>query len=138
MTDWDSDPELKALRDDFILSFERRREALATVIQELQRAGRSEVPADAGAGLELRVIAHNLAGSAATYGFAGIGRYTAVLDDYLSLAKRVSASRLVVFGGELDRILKGALANGRNVDADARLFKELISCVESLASAAKP
>lgn len=138
MTDWDSDPELKALRDDFILSFNRRREALALVIQKLQRAGNLEVTADAGAGLELRVIAHNLAGSAATYGFDGIGRYTALLDDFLSLAMKVSPIRLVVFGGELDRILEAALASSRGIDADPGVLKELTSCVESLASAAKP
>lgn len=138
MTDWNSDPELKALRDDFVLSFERRRELLAAVIQEMGRAGGAEVPAATGVALELRIIAHNLAGSAATYGFDGLGRFTGLLDDYLSLVGNVSTKRLVIFGAELDRLLKCAFDTGSDVEVDTEIFRELTSSVGSLASVAKP
>jgi hypothetical protein len=137
MTDW-NDPELKSLRDDFVASFEKRREALAVIVQTLKPLAVGEILADTGAGFDLRVVVHNLAGSAATYGFVEIGRFSGDLDDLLSMGKGISADRLVSFARELIRILEVGQKNACDVEADASVTREITSCAESLAAGAKP
>jgi hypothetical protein len=125
MTDW-NDPELKPLRDDFIASFQRRREVLAEIVR------------GSGTDFDLRVAVHNLAGSAATYGFVEMGRFSCALDDFISLNNGAKTGRLSAFVQELIRLLEAAEKTGSDVRADAAVLQEITSCVESLAAATRP
>lgn len=109
---WNSDPELRSLRNEFIGSFEGRRQTLLTNFTLLRDSG--TVSAKTGPAFEIRVVAHNLAGAAGSYGLDGLGRIATALDDYLVLSEdEVSVERLLEF--------------------TKLLIAELTSCVESLA-----
>ena len=118
MTDWDSDPEMKTLRDEFVESFGKRADALKKLLPVFRNAGKGQLSTDNGAALEAKVIAHNLAGAAPTYGFESIGRRAAELDDFLSLGHSLPAYEIL--------------------QRSEALLTELISCAGFPASAARP
>lgn len=136
---WSSDPDLKALRDGFVDSFSERRKTLRAAIDRLSSWSGPDVESGDSVALEIRVVAHNLAGSAASYGFDKLGAVATVLDDYLSLELRaISAERLSRFARLLmDSLEQAGRARADLASIDSGIFKELTSCVESLASAAK-
>ena len=70
MTDsiWDSDPELKQIREEFIDSFGDRREQMASAL------GNGDWPA-------LRIVIHSLAGVAGSYGFPEMSEVAGRIDD---------------------------------------------------------
>jgi CheY-like chemotaxis protein len=78
------DPELQALRDEFIESFPERRVALETLISKL-------APGAAAPGgppiretlLEARFVVHKLAGIAESYGFPKLSRIFGAVDDLI-------------------------------------------------------
>jgi hypothetical protein len=115
MTDWDSDPELKTLRDEFVQSFGKRAEALKKLLPVFRSAGNAPLSADNGAALEAKVIAHNLAGAAPTYGFDSIGRRAAELDDFLSLGQSLPATKIL----QLSEALLGELTSSSGSPASA-------------------
>lgn len=74
---WESDPELKALRAEFVASLTARRAALRLAMD-------SGLGAPLGSGA-LRDVAHKLAGVAGSYGFAALGRIAGLLEDLLAM-----------------------------------------------------
>jgi CheY-like chemotaxis protein len=133
-TIWEADPEMNALRADFVSSFQTRRQALAPMLAALRGQATGEVATDHPVVSQVHVIAHNLAGIASTYGFTAIGKVSALVDDYLSLMRAsIPAERLLRFSLLLDQVLE---SSGEN--ADESILKEITSCVESLVSATKP
>jgi hypothetical protein len=121
---WKGDPALKALRDEFIESFEERLEAL-TAVRSLE---------------DLREIAHKAAGIAGSYGFGTVSRIAGMIDDLLGF--RLSPAiqdRLTTFSGLLRDSFSVSLEHKEDpidLERDPR-FRELTSCVESLLSEAK-
>ena len=118
MIDWNSDPELRALRDEFVASFVERTRLLEAVMSRLRPLGSSPVALGEGLADGLHVIAHNLAGAAPTYGFERLGEIASRIDDLLSgEARSLPAAQLL--------------------EEASRLKMELTSCVGSPACGAK-
>lgn len=93
--DWDGDPELKAMRDSFLVSLEPRRDQLEAWLTSLAM---SPTP-DAVAGVQY--VAHKLAGTAESYGFATITRIGLALDDLIDRAGPGVDGGLICRGGAL-------------------------------------
>ncbi|MCC7440075.1 MAG: Hpt domain-containing protein [Bdellovibrionales bacterium] len=74
--DWDGDPELKAIRDDFVKSLSDRSEILRVALSQLA----DDAP---GALRDIQQVAHKLAGTAASYGFPTLTRIGEMIDDRL-------------------------------------------------------
>lgn len=68
--DFDSDPELKQLRDEFIDSLSQRKTKLAELFAAKEA-------------VELRRLVHSLAGVAESYGFPNLGALAGEFDDWL-------------------------------------------------------
>ncbi len=127
-SDWNSDPELKAMREEFI-------ESLGP------RAKKLRAPSD----LEVtRFIAHNLAGSAQSFGFASLSEAGGVLDDYLTLEASLDRGLVARFARFLGEMMEKAAAT-RVDPADMlqhavmdELRKKIISADGSLPAGAKP
>ena len=77
--DWVNDPQLKALRDEFIASFAERREGLAGALEHLAESL-----------TDVRFIAHKLAGAAGSYGFQSLTDAGGALDDLITLCPEKS------------------------------------------------
>lgn len=131
MTDaagWERDPELRALRDEFIGSLPRRLAGL-------------KLPSPTG-GLELeaRAEVHRLAGVAGSYGFPTLSRIAGAVDDALELPG--VAQGCLKGGGTLIQVLARALRRGVSQAYSTRTdpgpvgeepeVAEAISVVESL------
>jgi len=74
--DWDSDPELIRIRNEFIESFLARRDGFAAFAAEVER-GSDVIP-------EFRVAAHKLAGAAESYGFPTLTTIGELVDELLT------------------------------------------------------
>jgi HPt (histidine-containing phosphotransfer) domain-containing protein len=72
--DWDTDPELKAMREDFIGSFRERRAQLEAALKKSDFK-------------EVVFIAHKLAGAAESYGFAILTEAGSALEDWFEHAQ---------------------------------------------------
>ncbi|MCM2323372.1 MAG: Hpt domain-containing protein [Oligoflexia bacterium] len=79
MIDWENDPEMKALRDEFIASLADRSELLRVQLQALADPGK---PREEALG-KLRYAAHTLAGAAGSYGLETLGAQAARLEELL-------------------------------------------------------
>jgi chemotaxis protein histidine kinase CheA len=138
--DWDSDPELRALRDDFTDSFVRRYSDLALLLERARQAGGQSVSEEVLS--ETRLIAHNLGGIAVTYGFERIGKIATALDDCLSSENaKVSVEQYLKFAALLESAMQESAKTRQDVvesSAQNQRLKELTSFVESLASSSKP
>ena len=127
MTDWESDPELKALRDEFVESFESRKLALISAI--------SAVRLD-----EIQSLAHKIAGCAEIYGFPFLTEIAGGIDDYLSERKSVDSARVLRWS----LLLTEALALGASSRKDPTSLRvdvraaEITSYSGSLASGSRP
>jgi hypothetical protein len=124
--DWESDPELKAMRDEFVASLAGRRKLL-----------------DGGA-VALQFTAHKLAGVAESYGFPTLTRVGEAIDDWIDHVggpAAAAASPLLERAGKLlDEALSEASRAGRDPErfgSDPRLA-ELTSAGGSPLSAARP
>lgn len=101
--DWVSDPELKAMLDEFVASLPVRREKLSKLRKELMA---SQGPRQREAADEICRVSHALAGTAETYGFPLLTRISGALDDYLSESDEARsepcpAARIAEFTGFL-------------------------------------
>jgi len=82
--EWETDPELKAMRAEFVASFAVRRVALESLLSVL-RAGRGADASFEEALKNMHVIAHKLSGAAETYGFPTLTRASSALEDWVDL-----------------------------------------------------
>jgi len=87
--DWENDPELKAIRDEFVQSLADREKALNEALASL-----ADDPA--GGLRDIQHVAHKLAGTATSYGFPTLTRFGELIDDRLDTLFSTSAG-----GGEL-------------------------------------
>ena len=143
MLDWDNDPELKAIRDEFIASLAERRDQIAGAAASLKgAASASRADLDTVQG-----VAHKVAGTAASYGFPSLTRAGEVIDDYLDLfladgapaGKVPDAAFVSELAAMLARFLDEALKSRKD---DPGLlarpeFARLISAAESALSGAR-
>ena len=129
MIDWESDPELKKMRDEFVDSLQVRARDLMEYIKN-----------PVANKFEIRVIAHNLAGSAETYGLPMLGDAGAALDDVMtSGATEVTDPRFARHVSILREMIEEASVIRKDPERfreDPRL-KELISCAEALDAEAR-
>jgi len=98
--DWETDPELKEMRADFIASLDERRkrvlQALVRIYGKNSKLGWQE----------LQEVAHKVAGVAAYYGFPVLGGIASLLDEGLD---RVDLSSVPVKWNEYAELLGDAL-----------------------------
>tara|TARA_Y100000590_G_C15721835_1_gene1013781 strand:+ start:848 stop:1249 length:402 start_codon:yes stop_codon:yes gene_type:complete len=78
--DWDSDPDLKKIRQDFIDSLSERLEDLVRIINAMNSG---EVNDWKQLFTDLHFLAHKLAGTAESYGFSVLTLIGIELDDFL-------------------------------------------------------
>ncbi len=130
MIDWESDPDLKNLRDDFISSLKGRLEKIILVQEEILNLGISSERIYEG-----QIIAHSLAGIAETYGFPILTLIAAKLDDFLDFcSKNYPTHEILEFMNLLELALKETVKGGidsRILLEDVRM-KRLTFAVESL------
>lgn len=136
--DWDSDPELKAIRDEFMGSFPERIRNLNGAKENFQKKQWEK------GWLSLRDEVHRLAGAAASYGFPHLSRVGGMIDDYCAYffdRERVPPEAAVAIGMcdlmvELLSVARTGIEN-TDYEGDGR-WKEIISVYESLPSEARP
>lgn len=133
---WDSDPELKALREDFIASFIDRRAELIALGNRLATASTERETLMA----ELSGVGHKLAGAAESYGFELLTEAGAALDDYFALTKpaALNTSQAKQAIDLLAEMLERSLAMRKDADEFRRdpRFVELTCAAESLVAEA--
>ena len=105
--DWDSDPDFKKIRDQFIESFAEREKALLEAI--------AAAPASDEQIAKIRLVAHRLAGAAESYGFAALTQVSGALDDWICSGQAKGASELL---GQKTAMLARALALARTSRQD--------------------
>ncbi|OFZ83260.1 MAG: hypothetical protein A2583_03235 [Bdellovibrionales bacterium RIFOXYD1_FULL_53_11] len=112
MIDWESDPELKEMQRQFILSLHERRNLLATALAAIKPA----VP-DANVDEALKTIqfvAHKLAGAAGSYGFGKLTEIGGRIDDLLDEEEaRKDLKNIIALSSELDALMDKVLKTGR-------------------------
>ena len=80
MTDWNDDPEMKEIRDEFIQSFQNRKDLMLSEIRTLsseKKVGSEEV-------FPIFNIVHKLSGTAESYGFPTLTILSAAIENYLT------------------------------------------------------
>lgn len=87
--DWESDPELKKLREDFIASLQERCSILRQAIRDISHES-AEAASEAAEFTEtpqsrIRVLTHKVAGVAGSYGFDTLSRIGAALEEWMVL-----------------------------------------------------
>jgi HPt (histidine-containing phosphotransfer) domain-containing protein len=130
--DWESDPEFKAMRQEFVDSFGPRKQALDAALARLKAAtpAQSDPPTQ-----DITAIAHKIAGTAQTYGFPKLTEAAAALEDWITLSPSAPREMTALIGYTelLSEMLDRAHASGRDpsaFDSDAR-FKALIAASKS-------
>lgn len=96
--DWDSDPELKAMRAGFIASLAERRDLARKALSAL-RSGAPEAIAD------VIFIAHKVAGAAESFGFPTVSQVAAAIEEALPSREKALVSALAEEPGLLTRAL---------------------------------
>jgi chemotaxis protein histidine kinase CheA len=110
--EWESDPELKAMRRDFVASFAARRAAVEAELPKLGRGGEN----DAAALQAIRHVAHKLAGAAETYGFPTLTRACAAFEDWFDGRESGHDAQVARAGAELVvLLLERSEASGKDV-----------------------
>ena len=135
--EWENDPELKAMRAEFVASFAGRRETLSAQSLVLAR-GKSGDPEFESALKTALGVAHKLSGAAETYGFPLLTRASAALEEWcgnpdLKIRSGADAS---LFAGLLVEMLAQTQQRGKDSSefaSDPRLQK-----LESAVGALKP
>jgi HPt (histidine-containing phosphotransfer) domain-containing protein len=134
--EWESDPELKAMRRDFLDSFVGRREALEAVVPVLANASGDPVAYEGALKAALHV-AHKLAGAAETYGFPTLTRACSGFEDWfhLVLPEKRRPGDAAQYSSLIAELLEKTRIAGKDVPAGASdpRFVEL----EAAAKAAK-
>lgn len=77
-SEWETDPELKAMRQNFVASLEARWQAIEAALPELS-AGGDRFQAEL---VRVAAAAHKLAGVAETYGFPTLTRACGAFEDW--------------------------------------------------------
>lgn len=137
--DWDSDPELKKIRQEFVDSLDERIEKLDEALVVLEETRDSEGEIRDAISL-IQHIAHKLGGVAGSYGFPALSRISAALDEYVDRARDDEtdegsmADRVQRYG----RILGDAISEARNGRDPAALCEtEIVAELERLAGVSK-
>lgn len=130
--EWESDPELRAMRADFVASFAERRLALEALASALRQA---DAPAFDEAFKRVGAIAHKLAGAAETYGFPTLTRASSALEDWVNTHGPAHAASKEV--GAFAELLARLLAKTQSAakDADDLVSDPAFARLESLARA---
>ena len=117
--EWENDPELRAMRLEFVTSFLERRQKLEAFYPVLRQG----VPGEAAyeqALAGIGALVHKLAGAAETYGFPMLTRAGAALEDWLGTSNpRERASKRVLSFVEL---VAEMLGQAQSTGKDARDF----------------
>lgn len=123
--DWESDPELLRIRNEFIESFVARRSAFTAFAAGLERG--DDVIAD------FRIAAHRLAGAAESYGFPTLTAIGELVDELLTAIidgkagpAAPGASGLASLAGLMAETIASAYASRNDPSAfgsDARVAK---------------
>jgi DNA-binding response OmpR family regulator len=87
---WETDPEMKSMKEEFVASFSDRKAILRKCLARLSDLIIKSDNADTIAliTLEIRIIAHNLAGIAENYGFSELGSQAVLIDDELAVESK--------------------------------------------------
>lgn len=124
--EWESDPELRAMRKEFVASFEGRKHALDQVAERIRAAVGELEPAIR----EAEVIAHKLAGAAETYGFPTLTQAAAGYEGWVARAQGADRSpeRAFRYLSLLALMLEEARGTGKDVPhfRTEPVFKELV------------
>jgi len=111
-SEWETDPELIALRAEFVASFEARRRGLETALPALRGEG-AEFAAAFGKVVE---IAHKLAGAAGSYGFGALTQAASAFEDWAGLRESGHDPDIARAGVELMiEMLERSAAVGKDV-----------------------
>jgi HPt (histidine-containing phosphotransfer) domain-containing protein len=109
--EWETDPELRKMRADFVASFEGRWQAIEAALPGL-RAGDPGFAASLG---KVVAVAHKIAGAAESYGFASLTRVGAALEDWHDRRESGHDAALASEGAELlARMLRHCAATGKD------------------------
>jgi HPt (histidine-containing phosphotransfer) domain-containing protein len=127
--EWEKDPELRAMRAEFVASFEGRRQALAAFTPGLGQGG----PGDPGYEEALKgvvAIAHKLSGAAETYGFPSLTRASSALEDWYHLSRPTDRDpgSAALFAALLSEMLSRTQERGKDVQellSDSRFARLL-------------
>jgi HPt (histidine-containing phosphotransfer) domain-containing protein len=116
-SEWETDPELKAMRRDFVASFEARWLAIEAALPELAAGGDKFVAALT----RVAAIAHKLAGAAETYGFPTLTRACAAFEDWFDRKPSGHDPSLASAGSRyLATVLKGCAQAGKDAPDQAK------------------
>jgi len=131
--DWEGDPELQAIRKNFIDSLEDRKRHLMECLLAWDPTHLDQVQA-------VQDVAHKLAGTSGSYGFPILGRVGELLDEW---ADRWKLWPDGLSGREVGDLLVFCLEKAQRNQEDASILNEslvleLISFVESTPVEAKP
>jgi len=87
---WETDPEMKSMKEEFVASFSDRKAILRKCLKRLSDLVIESDSSDEIAliTLEIRIIAHNLAGIAENYGFSELGSQAMLIDDELAVESK--------------------------------------------------
>lgn len=118
-SEWETDPALKAMRRDFVASFEARWQLIERALPELRGDKTGEKYSAALA--RVVAVAHKLAGAGETYGFPTLTRACAAFEDWFDRCESGHDQRLACSGVEyLVAVLKSCAQAGRDVPAQAQ------------------
>lgn len=116
--EWENDPELRAMRAEFVASFAERRAGLERLAPELARAGAPGSPAFEKVLSEILHYAHKLAGAAETYGFPALSRAGAAFEDWCDRGAAEPARRDARVASEGALLIAELLAQAQQAGKD--------------------
>lgn len=111
--DWDSDPELIAIKHDYIKSLAERRVGLQKLIDFFNHSPPTALELLDERKKEFQFIAHKIAGTAESYGFPTLTYICSLIDDALDGPAKLSLGTLSDWSQLLDTALE---ASGRGKD----------------------
>jgi two-component system, OmpR family, alkaline phosphatase synthesis response regulator PhoP len=126
--DWESDPELKIMKEEFVASFSVRRTKLAFLISSF-----SSESSSTDWFIQLQEVAHKLAGIAGSYGFPTLGKIAECIDEVLNGQEPAGASALLFRSSMLldEALTIAAQEHDPTILKNDPRMKALISFVES-------
>src|SRR4051812_25020647 len=108
MIDWNSDPVLKQLWLEFFASLPGRLVILKQKTRALQEGSIDVIGLS-----ELKVLVHNLSGTAETYELHVIARVSSLLDDLISVEGR-SLQLFTPFLGFMEEVMEETIQSGKD------------------------
>jgi DNA-binding response OmpR family regulator len=118
------DSEFQALQSEFIESLDTRKKALTLFLNQLQATGNASRDVTS----EVRVVAHNIAGTAKTFGFPRLGELASQIDDQLAKVledetKQISSPALLASGEFLLQVLSAVYGSRKDYSEDLTSFE---------------